>query len=569
MGSGISLKDLEYIQKIAGSNKNLERKRLINNMPIWMRPSGTFGIGLHSVFLLLEENQPPYDRIYIETRSLFDGSSYNIEMTSPISSNQGYCFIEQNKNNVLAKFGTTVSFYLRIKRRGMQFNSFLKHNNNDTFRDIYDTQSAYDPIIKPIHDYLTIVKTISEVKEDVIRNSPLSVRVNELNNTSNIEDNQKELTWSSAYNLFFIIGSQKDTDYLLGSNFTLKNRFKGQYVKSLNNNFHMNMFIDFYGFSAREALTLDRNEWRESFKSKLQEELYFFNLIEYLLKNQLSIVKEQLDNELILSSLLHMFEIKNSKHDGQWRNLKLFSEFQTKTSSNIADKLTFADLLQLKELTIIDSRGYPNKAYTNFDSKNTSNTIVTTGFNLNSYWMRIFTEEWYQDSGIMIEETKNSDKHYHFTKKGDGNNLIMLFSQEFLESNSPRMTLTSEILERADLEKFSYLCCSSLAHHNILGRENRNYTEDSLLLPFAKFVDNETDYINTNELDTLVNLVYENLVRKDSTSSIDKVENSYNEIIGIIDKKMKDVIAWKAARERGKTFTPCNITILQDRYKLK
>ena len=569
MGSGISLKDLEYIQKIAGSNKNLERKRLINKMPIWMRPSGTFGIGLHSIFLLLEDNQSPYDRIYIKTRSLFDGSSYNIEMTSPISSNQGYCFIEQNKDNVSTKFGTTVSFYLRIKRRGMQFNSFLKHNNNDTFREIYDTQSAYDPIIKPIHDYLTIVKTISEVKEDVIRDSPLSVRVNELNNMSNIEDNQKELTWSPAYNLFFIIGSQKDTDYLLGSNFILKNRFKGQYVESLNNNFHINMFIDFYGFSARESLILDRNEWRESFKFKLQEELYFFNFIEHLLKNQLSIVKEQLDNELILSSLLHMFEIKNTKHDGQWRNLKLFSEFQTKTSSNIADKLTFADLLQLKQLTIIDSRGYGNEAYTEFSSENTSNTIITNGFNLNSYWMRNFIEDWYQESGVMVEETKNDNKHYYLTKKGNENNLIMLFAQEFLDGNSPRMTLTSEILERANLEKFSYLCCSSLAHHNILGRENRNYTEDSLLLPFAKFVDNETQYINTNELDTLVSLVHDTLIKNNPTLSKEKVMESYKDIIDIIDKKMENVIAWQAARERGKLFKPCNISILQDKFKLK
>ena len=569
MGSGISLKDLEYIQKIAGSNKNLERKRLINNMPIWMRPSGTFGIGLHSVFLLLEDNQPPYDRIYIETRSLFDGSSYNIEMTSPISSNQGYCFIEQNKNNALAKFGTTVSFYLRIKRRGMQFNSFLKYNNNDTFKEIYDIQSAYDPITKPIHDYLMIVKTISEVKEDIIRNSPSSVSINELNNTKNIGNNKNELIWDSKYNLFFIVGSQYTIDYLSKSNCILKNSFKGQIVESLNNNFHIPMFIDFYGFSARDSLTLDRTEWRESFKVDLNSKQYFFNLIKHLLESKLEVIREQLNNDLILSSLLHMFEIKHTKYDEKWTNLKLFDESQTKTSSNIVDKIIFKDLLQLQELILINASGYANESYKNFEAENTSNTIMTTGFNLNSYWMRVFVEEWYQDSGTMTEETRNGDKYCHFTKEGDENNLIMLFAQEFVEGNSPRMTLTSEILERADLERFSYLCCSSLAHHNILGRENRNYTEDSLLLPFAKFVDNETDYINTNELDALINLVYENLVKKDPTLSIDKVKNSYNEIIDIIDKKMKDVIAWQAARERGKTFTPCNITILQDRYKLK
>ena len=569
MGSGISLKDLEYIQKIAGSNKNLERKRLINKMPIWMRPSGTFGIGLHSVFLLLEGNKSPYDKIDIETRSLFDGNSYNIEMTSPISSNQGYCFITQNKNSSLAKFGTTVSFYLRIKRRGMQFNSFLKHNSNDTFREIYDIQSTYDPLVKPIHDYLAIVKRISEVTERVVGNSPIKVNINELNNTNSIKTNQETLTWNSIYSLFFMIWSQKDTDYLSSSNFTLKNRFKGQYVEPLNTNFHIPIFIDFYGFSARDALTLDRTEWRESFQTKLQEELYFFNLIECLLKNQLNIVKEQLDNDLILSSLLYMFEIKHTKYDGQWRNLKLFPEFRTKTSSNIVDKLKFADLLKLKELTIVDSRGYGNESYTDFASENTSSTIITTSFNLNSYWMRKFVEKWYIDSGLMTSEDNNTDKHYYFTKECNGNNLIMLFAQEFIEGNSPRMTLTSEILERADLGKFSYLCCSSLAHHNILGRENRNYTEDSLLLPFAKFVENETQYINTNELNTLVSLVHDALIKNDPTLSKEKIMESYKDLIDIIDKKMENIIAWQAARERGKLFKPCNISILQDKFKLK
>ena len=183
--------------------------------------------------------------------------------------------------------------------------------------------------------------------------------------------------------------------------------------------------------------------------------------------------------------------------------------------------------------------------------------------------MRNFIEDWYQESGVMVEETKNDNKHYYLTKKGNENNLIMLFAQEFLDGNSPRMTLTSEILERANLEKFSYLCCSSLAHHNILGRENRNYTEDSLLLPFAKFVDNETQYINTNELDTLVSLVHDTLIKNNPTLSKEKVMESYKDIIDIIDKKMENVIAWQAARERGKLFKPCNISILQDKFKLK
>ena len=569
MGSGISLKDLEYIQKIAGSNKNLERKRLINKMPIWMRPSGIFGIGLHSVFLLLEGNKSPYDKIYIETRSLFDGNSYSIEMTSPISSNQGYCFIKQNDNNTLAKFGTTLSFYIKIKRRGLQYNSFLKHNSNDTFREIYNIQSTYDPLIKPIHDYLAIMKRISEVKEDVIRNSPIKVSINELNNTNDIAANQETLTWDSTYSLFFIMGSQEEADHLSSANYILRNRFKSQIVESLNTNFHIPMFIDFYGFSARDALTLDRTEWRESFKNELISEQYFFNLIQHLLESKLEVIRTQLNNDLILSSLLHMFEIKNTSYDNLWTNLKLFRKSGTKKSSDIKIDLQFNQLLKLDKLTLIDSRGYNRGSYTNFDAKKISNTIVIDGFNPNSYWVRSFIEKWYIDSGLMIKKEQKNDMYYYFTKEGSSNNLIMLFAQEFIDNNDTRMTLTSEVLKRADLERFSYLCCSSQAHHNILGRENRNYKEDSLLLPFTNFIENETQYISTNELDTLVTLVHETLIKNEPTLSKDRVQNSYKEIINIIDEKMKNVIAWETARERGKTFKPCNINILQDKFELK
>ncbi|MFU0488455.1 hypothetical protein ACMZ41_18645, partial [Acinetobacter baumannii] len=43
------------MQKVAGSSRNIERQKIINRMPIWMRPSGQFGIGLHSAFLLLKD----------------------------------------------------------------------------------------------------------------------------------------------------------------------------------------------------------------------------------------------------------------------------------------------------------------------------------------------------------------------------------------------------------------------------------------------------------------------------------------------------------------------------------
>ncbi|MFU0429322.1 ATP-binding protein, partial [Acinetobacter baumannii] len=70
-GTGISLLDLNYMQKVAGSSRNIERQKIINRMPIWMRPSGQFGIGLHSAFLLLKDiNEEDQKITIISTNSV-------------------------------------------------------------------------------------------------------------------------------------------------------------------------------------------------------------------------------------------------------------------------------------------------------------------------------------------------------------------------------------------------------------------------------------------------------------------------------------------------------------------
>ncbi|MBN8611346.1 MAG: ATP-binding protein [Deltaproteobacteria bacterium] len=64
-GTGIARADVPHLQRIASSRKNPRRVKAIAAMPEWMRPSGTFGIGLQSAFLLT-------DTVTIETRSLDD-----------------------------------------------------------------------------------------------------------------------------------------------------------------------------------------------------------------------------------------------------------------------------------------------------------------------------------------------------------------------------------------------------------------------------------------------------------------------------------------------------------------
>lgn len=92
-GIGMSMVDLGYMQTMAGSSKNIHKKKIINEMPKWMRPSGEFGIGLHSAFLLTKDLPVEFQSIKFNTYSYFSHECLDVEMFSPLGGKQGYCFI--------------------------------------------------------------------------------------------------------------------------------------------------------------------------------------------------------------------------------------------------------------------------------------------------------------------------------------------------------------------------------------------------------------------------------------------------------------------------------------------
>lgn len=121
-GIGISKKDLEYMQKISGSKNNIEKQKIIRQMPEWMRPSGEFGIGLHSAFLLMKGLPSEDQKITIFTKSRLTHESLRIELNSPLSGKSGYCFIEKIKD--LEKYGSKIIISTSINKIiiGNEFN---------------------------------------------------------------------------------------------------------------------------------------------------------------------------------------------------------------------------------------------------------------------------------------------------------------------------------------------------------------------------------------------------------------------------------------------------------------
>ena len=90
-GTGISSDDLRFLMNTGSSSKNKSRVGIMDEMPAWMKPSGTFGIGFQSIFMLT-------DIVNIETKSFFDEQFQIIELNSPNSPKDGDILIQKKQN---------------------------------------------------------------------------------------------------------------------------------------------------------------------------------------------------------------------------------------------------------------------------------------------------------------------------------------------------------------------------------------------------------------------------------------------------------------------------------------
>jgi hypothetical protein len=93
--------------RIGGSQGNLLRQLKITDMPEWMKPSGAFGIGFQSVFLIC-------DVVKLTTKSIFTNEILEVFMYSPTGDKEGLVVLKLLENDISCPYGTTIeiTFYL-------------------------------------------------------------------------------------------------------------------------------------------------------------------------------------------------------------------------------------------------------------------------------------------------------------------------------------------------------------------------------------------------------------------------------------------------------------------------
>ncbi|ASF44892.1 HD domain-containing protein [Methylovulum psychrotolerans] len=135
-GTGISRDDLGYMLRIGSSQANAPRQQKINTMPEWMKPSGAFGIGFQSVFLLS-------DKVKLITKSVFTNETLDVIMHSPLGEKEGLVEFKLLDNDITMSFGTTVEVVIFLERLPKSY----KYNRYDEYSIKSQIISSFDPVL--------------------------------------------------------------------------------------------------------------------------------------------------------------------------------------------------------------------------------------------------------------------------------------------------------------------------------------------------------------------------------------------------------------------------------------
>lgn len=150
-GCGISIKDLKRMENVGGSwAQDDELQDFIENMPLFLQPTGSFGIGLHSVFMVTDE-------IFIETKSE-DDKAYDISFVS--RRKNGYITVKENK--IKKTIGTKITVKLKQSKLDLIVSnlSSKKSSTYDFLDERFEINRTFDYFRSYIEQFISNINML-------------------------------------------------------------------------------------------------------------------------------------------------------------------------------------------------------------------------------------------------------------------------------------------------------------------------------------------------------------------------------------------------------------------------
>lgn len=285
-GIGIGKKDLKYLIEAGSSPNNFKKRILVTEMPFWLRPSGNFGIGFQSVFMLTDE-------IEIVSKKNDLNNPIKVTMFSPSLKNKkrGNIYIKTLNYEENIKVGTKFIFNYKIKEDIREKNKIKrpliqKQNKDKLFEEIEKIRQY-----SPIKILLNIDGKLEKIKVD-----------NDLQGFIHIEDEGLEI-------------KEKDRERgvdgypyncIIETEFLYKNQKLNNYM---NLNF-MGFVVNFLSDEANEVLQINREKIKEEILQKKEFDQRIFNSIFKYIKVKYEEKFNSLEDELKfrLSSFIYYYQ---------------------------------------------------------------------------------------------------------------------------------------------------------------------------------------------------------------------------------------------------------------------
>lgn len=234
-GEGMDLDDIKRMLIAGGSSKNSEKNRIIREMPDWFRPSGHFGIGLQSIYLISKS-------FTVYTRSRKSHESFKLEFRSDSSSSLIITQLPNNSEPYGARFEVIVELE--------EFPNSMNLHALDRAEMYYETLNNYDftDSTTNLEDYEKI--NLSAAAADFQKGSPIKFSGYSKESASELNE-----FWCEKEKVLL-----SDITFQEGSFPGLEHRFRGQPIEGYRSRDSMcTGVVDFYGFYAGEFLTYNRD----------------------------------------------------------------------------------------------------------------------------------------------------------------------------------------------------------------------------------------------------------------------------------------------------------------------
>jgi len=257
-GIGIDKEKLKYLIEAGSSYKDKSKIIQINDMPNWLKPSGNFGIGFQSIFLLT-------NKVRLQSKSLYTNENIDVDLIKPSikEAESGNIYFRKTKFNYKQEIGTKISFEYRTLKVASSY--YYSGEKAISYIDNFDPLMDKEFDIKIYHaiDEINSINKYSFIKIELLKDRNEIELVSENQNFVDEKIKKKD-----NYQICFI---ESNENIFKGK---VKCFYKNQPINK--NKFEIKYFsgvINIFGYNAKKVLLLNRNEIRNEFLLEKEEEV--------------------------------------------------------------------------------------------------------------------------------------------------------------------------------------------------------------------------------------------------------------------------------------------------------